>query len=165
MGVKRKKGDFFSKRRSIKESFYPKFLVKKFLQWPLKQGKKFITIKKLLGFNEKLTYISKSCRRLDLLFIVLIYTSLFKFRSTNLTFIQRRLSKTTKKKVYGDVPYNHLEKNSIKQFSSVFNRELLKKNYAFFFLIQKYLKKRLIRNYRKKCYLSLMSISQKKSKP
>ena len=118
MGVKKNKGDFFSKRRSIKESFYPKFFVKKFLQWPLKQGKKFINVKKLLEFNNKLIYTPKSCRRLDLLFVVLIYTSLFKFRSTNLTFIKQRLSKTKKKKVYENVPYNHLEKNSIKQFSS-----------------------------------------------
>ena len=159
MGVKKNKGDFFSKRRSIKESFYPKFFVKKFLQWPLKQGKKFINIKKLLEFNQKLIYTKKSCRRLDLLFVVLIYTSLFKFRSTNLTFIKQRLSKTKKKKIYENVPYNHLEKNSIKQFSSIFNKELLKKNSVFFFLIQKYLRKKLIRNYRKKCYLSLMSVS------
>jgi hypothetical protein len=97
MGVK-KKGDFFSKKRSIKESFYPKFFIKKFLQWPFKQGKKKLSINKVLEFNKKLVYTSKSCRRLDLLFVILIYTSLFKFRSTNLIFIKRRLSKTTKKK-------------------------------------------------------------------
>jgi len=49
MGVKKSKGDFFSKRRSTKESFYPKFFVKKFLQWPLKQGKKFINLKNYLN--------------------------------------------------------------------------------------------------------------------
>jgi len=98
MGVKKKKGDFFSKRRSLKESFYPKFFVKKFLQWPLKKGNKNIPVKNLLEFNHKLVYTAGSCRRLDLLFVILVYTSLFKFRSTNLTFIKRRLSKTTKKK-------------------------------------------------------------------
>ena len=44
MGVKNK-GDFFSKKRSIKESFYPNFFVKKKLQWSLKQGKIFINVK------------------------------------------------------------------------------------------------------------------------
>lgn len=156
MGVK-KKGDFFSKKRSIKESFYPKFFIKKFLQWPFKQGKKKLSINKVLEFNKKLVYTSQSCRRLDLLFVILIYTSLFKFRSTNLIFIKRRLSKTTKKKVYENVPYNHLEKNSIKLFTLMFNKEVNKKGSTFFFLIQKYLNKKIIRNYRKKCYLSLMS--------
>lgn len=141
MGVK-KKGDFFSKRRSIKESFYPKFFIKKFLQWPLKQGKKKLSIKNLLEFNKKLVYTSKSCRRLDLLFVVLIYTSLFKFRSTNLTFIKRRLSKTTKKKVYENVPYNHLEKNSIKLFTLMFNKEVIKKGSIFFFSSSKIFKKK-----------------------
>jgi len=159
MGVKKKKGDFFSKKRSIKESFYPKFLVKKFLQWPLKKGQKKIPLKILLKLNSELVYTPKSCRRLDLLFITLIYTSLFKFRSTNLVFIKRRLNKTIKKKVYENIPYSHLEKNSIKLFSLMFNKELIKKGSVFFFLIQKYLKKKLIRNYRKKCYLSLMSVS------
>ena len=158
MGVKKKRGDFFSKRRSLKESFYPKFFVKKFLQWPLKKGNKNIPLKTLLKFNSELVYTPKSCRRLDLLFVILIYTSLFKFRSTNLTFIKRRLNKTTKKKVYENVPYNHLEKNSIKLFSSIFNKEVSKKGSVFFFLVQKYLKKQLIRNYRKKCYLSLMAV-------
>ena len=158
MGLKKKKGDFFSKRRSLKESFYPKFFVKKFLQWPLKKGNKNIPVKNLLEFNHKLVYTAGSCRRLDLLFVILVYTSLFKFRSTNLTFIKRRLSKTTKKKVYENVPYNHLEKNSIKLFSSMFNKEIKKKGCIFFFLVQKYLKKKLIKNYRKKCYLSLMSV-------
>lgn len=48
MGVKKKRGDFFSLRRSIKESFYPKFFIKKFLQWPLKQGKKKFNYKKII---------------------------------------------------------------------------------------------------------------------
>ena len=162
MGVRKKRGDFFSQRRSLKESFYPKFFFKKFLQWPLKKGNKKVPLRNLLKFNSELVYTANSCRRLDLLFVVLIYTSLFKFRSTNLTFIQRRLNKTTKKKVYENVPYNHLEKNSIKLFSSMFNKEISKKGSTFFFLIQKYLKKKLIRNYRKKCYLSLMSVSSTK---
>jgi len=80
---------------------------------------------------------------LDLLFVVLIYTSLFKFRSTNLTFIKQRLTKTKKKKVYENVPYNHLEKNSIKQFSSIFNKELLKKKFVFFFFNPEVLKKKI----------------------
>ena len=71
---------------------------------------KKVPLRNLLKFNSELVYTANSCRRLDLLFVVLIYTSLFKFRSTNLTFIQRRLNKTTKKKVYENVPYNHLEK-------------------------------------------------------
>merc|ERR1711918_75346 len=120
-------------------------------------GNNKVPLGNLLKFNSELVYTANSCRRLDLLFVVLIYTSLFKFRSTNLTFIQRRLNKTTK--VYENVPYNHLEKNSIKLFSSMFNKEISKKGSIFFFLIQKYLKKKLIRNYRKKCYLSLMSVS------
>jgi len=154
MGVKKKKGDFFSKRRSLKESFYPKFFVKKFLQWPLKKGNKNIPVKNLLEFNHKLVYTAGSCRRLDLLFVILVYTSLFKFRSTNLTFIKRRLSKTTKKKVYENVPYNHLEKNSIKLFSSMFNKEIKKKGCIFFFLFQKILKKNLLKIYRKNFFLS-----------
>jgi hypothetical protein len=44
----------------------------------------------------------------------------------------------------------------------MFNKEISKKGSIFFFLIQKYLKKKLIRNYRKKCYLSLMSVSSTK---
>jgi hypothetical protein len=75
MGVKKKKGDFFSTKRSIKESFYPKFFFKKFLQWPLKKGHKNVPLKKLLEINSKLVYTPKSCRRLDLLFIILIYSS------------------------------------------------------------------------------------------
>jgi hypothetical protein len=77
--------------------------------------------------------------------------------STKLTFIQKRLKKTTKKKIYGNISYNQLEKNSTKLFSSIFHKELTNKGSSFFFLIQKYLKKKLILNYRKKCYLSLMS--------
>jgi hypothetical protein len=163
MGVK-KKGDFFSNKRSFKESFYPKFFIKKFLQWPLKKGGKTVPLKTLIKLNSELVYTPKSCRRLDLLFVIFIYTSLFKFRSTNLTFIQRRLKKSTKKKIYENVSYNQLEKNSIKLFSSIFHKEALKKGLTFFFLIQKYLKKKSIFNYRKKCYLSLMSVESLKKK-
>merc|ERR1712153_233507 len=163
MGVKKKKGDFFSKRRSLKESFYPKFFIKKFLQWPLKKGNKNLPVKKLLEFNHKLVYTPQSCRRLDLLFVILIYTSLFKFRSTNLTFIKRRLSKTIKKKVYENVPYNHLEKNSIKLFSSMFNKEIAKKGSIFFFFSSEIFEKKLIKNYRKKVLfiINVSSINKK----
>ena len=159
MGVKEVRGDFFSKGRSLKESFYPKFLIKKFLQWPLKKGCKRFIFKNLLSFNLKLVYTSKSCRRLDLLFARLIYNNLFKFRSTNLIFIRRRLHKTMKKKIYDRIPYNHLEKSSIKFFSFIFNKKILKKKIVLFFLVQKYFKKKIIKKYRKNGYLSLMSDS------
>jgi hypothetical protein len=161
MGVK-KKGDFFSKKRSLKEGFYPKFFIKKLLHWPLKKGNKKNSFKDILEHNKKLVYTTGSCRRLDLLFILFIYTGLFKFRSTNLTFIKRRLNKTTKKKVYENIPYNHLEKNSIKLFSSIFNKEVTKKGFSFFFIIQKYLTREVLKNHRKKCYSSLTSVSIQK---
>jgi hypothetical protein len=159
MGVKESRGDFFSRGRSLKESFYPKFLIKKFLQWPLKKGDKCFVFKRLLHFNLKLVYTPLSCRRLDLLFARLIYTGLFVFRSTNLTFIRRRLNKTIKKKIYGHIPYKQLEKSSIKLFSSVFNKEVLHKDFILFFLVQKYFKTKMIVDYRKKCYSSLTSVS------
>ena len=159
MGVKEVRGDFFSKGRSLKESFYPKFLIKKFLQWPLKKGCKRFIFKNLLSFNSKLVYTPQSCRRLDLLFVRLIYSSLFRFRSTNLIYIRQRLNKTMKKKLYDRIPYNHLEKSSVKLFSSMFNTKVLKEKIILFFLIQKYFKKKIIKNYRKTCYLSLMSNS------
>lgn len=98
MAVKRKKGDFFSKQRFFKEFFYPKFFIKKIIQRSLKNGKKKFFINKLFELNSKLVYTSKSCRRLDLLFVIFIYTSLFKFRSTDLIFIKKRLNKIKKKK-------------------------------------------------------------------
>jgi hypothetical protein len=97
MAVKESRGDFFSRFRSLKDSFYPKFFVKKFLQWPLKMGAKGVVFKRLLGLNSKLVYTPLSCRRFDLLFARLIYSSLFKFRSTELVFIRRRLKKAVKK--------------------------------------------------------------------
>ena len=98
MGVKRTRGDFFSRGRSLKESFYPKFLIKKFLQWPLKRGCKVVVLKRLISLNSELVYTFPSCRRLDLLFACLIYSGLFRFRSTSLIFIRRRSDKTVKKR-------------------------------------------------------------------
>jgi hypothetical protein len=156
MGVK-KKGDFFSKKRSFKEFFYPRFLIKKILQKSLKNGHKSFVFDKILNYNKELVYTSKSCRRVDLIFTVLIYTGLFRFRSSDLTFIKKRLKKTHKKKIYDTVPYNHLEKNSTKFFSTIFRKNIEEKNSLFFIIIQKYLKKRLIRNYRRRCYSLLTS--------
>jgi hypothetical protein len=110
-----------------------------------------------LNYNKELVYTSKSCRRVDLIFTVLIYTGLFRFRSSDLTFIKKRLKKTHKKKIYDTVPYNHLEKNSTKFFSTIFRKNIEEKNALFFIIIQKYLKKRLIRNYRRRCYSLLTS--------
>jgi hypothetical protein len=162
MGVKESRGDFFSKFRSLKDSFYPKFFIKKFMQWPLKTGSKNVVFKRLLRLNSKLVYMPLSCRRVDLLFSRLVYASLFKFRSTNLVYIRRRSNKTVKKKFYGNLFYSHLEKSSVKLFSSMFNKNLMKKDFLLFFLFQKYFKKRVIKNYRKQCYSSLTSLSVEK---
>lgn len=162
MGVK-KKGDFFSKRRLFREFFYPRFLIKKISQKYLKNGSKKFVLNKILDQNKKLIYTPKSCRRIDLVFAVFIYTSLFKFRSSDLTFIKKRLKKTHKKKIYDTVPYNHLEKSSTKLFCSIFRKDIEEKGLFFPIIIQKYLKKRLIRNYRKKCYSLLMSPNSSKN--
>ena len=161
MGVK-KRGDFFSKTRSLKEFYYPKFFIKKNFYRPFFKGKKNFRINQLLSYNKELVYTNKSCRRLDLLFAVFVYSSLFKFRSTNLVFIKRRLNKIMKKKVYGNVSYNQLEKNSTKLFFSIFKKTIIEKKLAFFFLIQKYSRRRLIKNYRKRSYSLLMSVSSNK---
>jgi hypothetical protein len=166
MAVKKSKGDFFSKRRSLKESFYPKFLIKKLLQWPLQKGGKVVVFKNLLSFNLKLVHTPRSCRRLDLLFVCLIFGGLFKFRSTNLIFIRRRLVKTVKKKIYGHIKYHLLEKSSVKIFSSLFNKIFIEKRFVLFFLIQKLLIGGIIKKYRKQCYSSLtfVSLSKKPSR-
>ena len=164
MGVKRTRGDFFSRGRSLKESFYPKFFIKKFLQWPLKRGCKVVVLKRLISLNSELVYTFPSCRRLDLLFACLIYSGLFRFRSTSLIFIRRRSDKTVKKKIHARVPYNHLEKSSIKVFSSIFNKEILLQDSLFLFLIQKYLMLQIFDNYRAKCYFSLPVVSFEKKK-
>jgi hypothetical protein len=159
MGVKESRGDFFSRFRSLKDSFYPKFFIKKFMQWPLKTGSKNVVFKRLLRLNLKLVYMPLGCRRVDLLFARPIYASLFKFRSTDLVFIRRRLNKTVKKKFYGNLFYSHLEKSSVKLFSSMFNKSLQKKDFLLLFLFQRYFKKNIIKNYRKQCYYSLTSPS------
>jgi hypothetical protein len=97
MGVKRTLGDFFSRERSLKESFYPKFFIKKFLQWLLKRGCKVVVLKHLMRLDLELVHTSPSCRRLDLLFVCFIHTSLFRFRPTNFISIRGHSKKCCKK--------------------------------------------------------------------
>ena len=142
MGVKKTQGDFFSEWRSFKESFYPRFLIKKLLYWPLEKGSKNFRFKKLLDFNMSITYTLGGCRRLDLLFSSFVFISLFRFRSTDIIVIRRRLKKKINKKVYGHLLYNSLEKSSTKLFSSLLNKQVLKHGLRFFFLFQNYFEKK-----------------------
>jgi hypothetical protein len=156
-----KKGDFFSKKRLIKHFFYPKFPIKKMLQSNIKKGKRQYTENRILSLSKNLVYTTGSCRRLDLIFITYIYSALFKFRSTDLIFIKRRLRKIIKKKIHSKVSYKDIEKNASKLFIFFFKKKLQGTNVNFLFLIQKFMQKKILQKYRKKCYLKLTQSQNK----
>ena len=69
-----------------------------------------------------------------------------------------------KKRIHGRVLYNHLEKSSAKISSPMFNKELLLEDSLFLFLIQKYLRIQVFKNYREDCCFSLTSTSFEKKR-